>query len=47
MITWLYYGLLFNAAVAAIDKLLRPLSESPAIAAQPRITAELMTGNLP
>ncbi len=47
MITWLYYGLLFNAAVAAIDKLLRPLSESPAIAAQPRITAELKTGNHP
>ncbi len=47
MITWLYYGLLFNAAVTSIDKLLRPLSESPAIAAQPRITAELMTGNHP
>jgi NadR type nicotinamide-nucleotide adenylyltransferase len=37
----------FRTAVAAIDKLLRPLSESPAIAAQPRITAELKTGNHP
>ena len=46
MMTWPNYDLFFNA-VAAIDKLLRPLSESPPIAAQPRITAELMTGNLP